>query len=111
MIEFGRRKINYHTPLFVRMVGFYDRGFNPYSYIVRNGGMKEYMNLKTYITEEEKIEVIKNEYVDSDLSMKDMLNGKYSDLPIEDKINLVCWSADNERFEVLENGSIVDKCR
>ena len=40
-----------------------------------------------------------------------MTDDQYENPTIEDKINLVCWSADNERFEVLENGSIVDKCR
>ncbi len=67
------------------------------------------MNLETYITDEAKIEEIKNEYVDSNVSIKDMLNGKYSDLPIEDKTNLICWSADNERFKVLKTGEVVNK--
>lgn len=67
------------------------------------------MNLEKYITDEAKIEAIKNEYLDSNLSIKDMLNGTYPDLPIEDKINLICWSADNERFKVLKNGKVVNK--
>lgn len=29
-------------------------------------------------------------------------------IPIEDKVNLICWSADNENFKVLENGIVVD---
>lgn len=67
------------------------------------------MDLTKYITEETKIETIKNEYLDGNLSMKDMLNGIYSNLPIEDKVNLICWSADNENFKVLENGIVVDR--
>ena len=59
------------------------------------------MNLTKYITDETIIETIKNEYLDGNLSMKDMLNETYSDLPIEDKVNLICWSADNERFKVF----------
>ena len=67
------------------------------------------MNLEKYITNETEIEKIKNEYIDSDLSIKDMLNGKYSFLPIEDKINLICWSNDNEKFKVLKNGDVVNR--
>ena len=67
------------------------------------------MNLEKYITDEAKIEAIKNEYLDGNLSMKDMLNETYSDLPIEDKVNLICWSADNERFKVLKSGEVVNK--
>ena len=59
------------------------------------------MNLTKYITDETNIEAIKNENLDGNLSMKDMLNETYSDLPIEDKVNLICWSADNERFKVF----------
>lgn len=67
------------------------------------------MDLARYITEEAKIEAIKNEYLDSGLSMKDMLNGKYSELPIEDKANLIYWSCDYERFKVLKSGKVVNK--
>ena len=69
----------------------------------------EIMDLKRYITSETEIEKIKNEYIDSNLSMKDMLNGVYNNLPLEDKVNLICWSADNERFKVLKNGEVVNK--
>lgn len=67
------------------------------------------MNLEKYITSETEIEKIKNEYLDNNLSIKDMLNGIYNYLPLEDKINLICWSADNERFKVLKNGVVVNK--
>ena len=71
--------------------------------------MEEIMNLEKYITDEAKIEMIKNEYLCNNLSIKDMLNGAYSDLPIEDKINLICWSSDNEKFKVLKTGKVVNK--
>lgn len=67
------------------------------------------MDLSKYKTEENKITAIKNQYLDSSLSMKDMLNGTYSDLPVEDKINLLCWSDDDEKFKVLENGEVVNR--
>lgn len=67
------------------------------------------MNLAKYITNETTIEKIKNEYLDSNMSMKDMLNGIYNHLPLEDKVNLICWSADYERFKVLKNGEVVNK--
>lgn len=67
------------------------------------------MNLGRYITSETEIEKIKNEYLDSDLSMKDMLNGTYNYLPLEDKANLICWSADNDVFMVTEDGKVIDK--
>ena len=67
------------------------------------------MNLKEYITNNDTIEAIKDEYLDGSISMKDILNEKYSNLPIEDKVNLICWSADNERFKVLNNGEVVNK--
>lgn len=67
------------------------------------------MNLEKYVTDEAKIEAIKNEYLDNNLSIKDMLNELYADLPVEDKVNLICWSADNERFKVLKNGTVVNK--
>lgn len=67
------------------------------------------MNLEKYITSETEIEKIKNEYLDSNISMKDMLNGVYKKLSLEDKVNLICWSADNERFKVLKNGRVVNK--
>lgn len=67
------------------------------------------MDLSKYITDEEVIESVKSEYLDSSLSMKDMLNGKYKHLPLEDKINLICWSDDNERFKVQKNGEVVNK--
>lgn len=67
------------------------------------------MNLKRYITNEMEIEKIKNEYLDSNLSMKDMLNDVYNYLPLEDKVNLICWSDDNDTFMVLKNGKVVDR--
>lgn len=67
------------------------------------------MDLTKYISDETTIKTIKNEYLDGNLSMKDMLNEKYSDLPREDKVNLICWSDDYNIFDVLKNGVVVDK--
>lgn len=67
------------------------------------------MNLENYITDEAKIEAIKNEYLNGSLSIKDMLNGAYADLPIEDKVSLICWSRNDEKFKVLKKGKVVSK--
>lgn len=67
------------------------------------------MDLSRYLTDEDEITAIKNEYLDSSISMKDMLNGTYSSLPIEDKVNLLCWCNDNEKFKVSENGEVVNR--
>lgn len=68
------------------------------------------MNLENYIADAAIIAEIKEKYLASAISMKDMLNGEYKYLTIEDKANLICWSADYDLYEVLNDGCVVEKC-
>lgn len=67
------------------------------------------MNLESYIADATIIAEIKEKYLASAISMKDMLNGEYKYLTIEDKVNLICWSADYDLYEVLNDGCVIEK--
>lgn len=64
------------------------------------------MNLKDYIAEEKVIITIKEKYLESSISMMDLLNTEYKSLAIEDKVNLICWSADIGTYDVDKNGRV-----
>lgn len=66
------------------------------------------MNLKFYIAEEETIDAVKEKYLESSIKMIDLLNTEYKSLPIEDKKNLICWSADVDTYDVDKKGKVIE---
>lgn len=53
------------------------------------------------------IAAIKEKYLESNISMIDLLNTEYKGLSIEDKKNLICWSADVDTYDVDKNGTVI----
>lgn len=64
------------------------------------------MNLKYYTAEEKIIDSVKEKYLESSISMMDLLNTEYKSLAIEDKVNLIYWSSDIDTYDVDKNGRV-----